>query len=52
MIHQRTLKAQYYFDTIYNIFGSGKDEKKCIEILHEFTGAVIRRHNLILTSLF
>nr|CDP98748.1 Bm2409, isoform c [Brugia malayi] len=41
IIHQRTLKAHFYFDTIYNIFGSGKDESKCTEILHEFTGAAI-----------
>lgn len=46
MIHQRTLKAHFYLDTIYNIFGSGKEEKKCTEILHEFTGTVIWRHSL------
>lgn len=45
LIHQRTLKAHFYIDTIYNMFGSGKDEKKCTEILHEFTAAVIWQHN-------
>ncbi|VDK80858.1 unnamed protein product [Onchocerca ochengi] len=48
MIHQRTLKAHFYSDIIYNMFGSGKEEKKCTEILHEFTGtAIANRKRLV-----
>ncbi|VDM97339.1 unnamed protein product [Thelazia callipaeda] len=41
MIHQRTLKAQFYSDIFNNWFGTGKEELKCIEALHEFTGVAI-----------
>lgn len=40
IIHQRTLKAHFYPDFMFNTFGYGKDEKKYIKILHEFTSKV------------
>lgn len=37
IIHQRQVKPQYYPEIIFNLFGNGKEQKKCVEILHNFT---------------
>ncbi|CAD5231104.1 unnamed protein product [Bursaphelenchus xylophilus] len=41
IIHQRQVKPFYYPDIIWNLFGYGREEKKLVNILHDFTGKVI-----------
>lgn len=49
IIHQRTIKAQYYPKIFFNLFGNGSECKKHIKILHDFTGKVF--HNFIILFL-
>ncbi|WKY11913.1 hypothetical protein Q1695_003468 [Nippostrongylus brasiliensis] len=42
IIHQRMVKPQYFPDFLFNLFGAGKEQARCIKILHDFTGSVIR----------
>ncbi|WKY11914.1 hypothetical protein Q1695_003468 [Nippostrongylus brasiliensis] len=41
IIHQRMVKPQYFPDFLFNLFGAGKEQARCIKILHDFTGSSI-----------
>ncbi|KAI1719655.1 cytochrome p450 domain-containing protein [Ditylenchus destructor] len=41
IVHQRQIKPQYYPELIFNWFGSGREQQKCVEILHNFTNKAI-----------
>lgn len=41
IIHQRQIKPIYYPEIIFNLFGNGKEQKKLVEILHNFTKKAI-----------
>ena len=40
IIHQRQIKPQYYPDFIFYTFGQGREQDKCVKILHDFTSSV------------
>uniref|UniRef100_A0A1I7XI86 Cytochrome P450 n=1 Tax=Heterorhabditis bacteriophora TaxID=37862 RepID=A0A1I7XI86_HETBA len=42
IIHQRQVLPIYYPEFIFNTFGAGREQAKCVKILHDFTGKVIR----------
>ncbi|CAD5226201.1 unnamed protein product [Bursaphelenchus okinawaensis] len=42
IIHQRQVKPFYYPDLLWNTIGYGREEKKLVDILHNFTGRVIK----------
>lgn len=41
IVHQRQVKPQYYPELVFNLFGHGKEQKKCVDILHGFTNKAI-----------
>ncbi|XGW03819.1 hypothetical protein V3C99_015176 [Haemonchus contortus] len=42
LIQKRLVKPQYYPEFLFNLFGAGREQARCVKILHEFTGNVIR----------
>ncbi|VDM62124.1 unnamed protein product [Angiostrongylus costaricensis] len=42
IVQQRQVKPQYYPEFLFNLIGDGKEQARCVKILHEFTGNVIR----------
>ncbi|KAE9412922.1 hypothetical protein Angca_003777 [Angiostrongylus cantonensis] len=42
IVQQRQVKPQYYPESLFNLIGDGKEQARCVKILHEFTGNVIR----------
>ncbi|KAL3084185.1 hypothetical protein niasHT_039311 [Heterodera trifolii] len=41
IIFQRIVKPQFYPEFLFNIFGAGKEQKRCVQILHDFTNKAI-----------
>ncbi|KHN83257.1 Cytochrome P450 4V2 [Toxocara canis] len=41
IVHQRTIKAHLYPTILFNLFGKGREQRKCIETLHAFTSKAI-----------
>uniref|UniRef100_A0A7E4W9V8 Cytochrome P450 n=1 Tax=Panagrellus redivivus TaxID=6233 RepID=A0A7E4W9V8_PANRE len=41
IIHQRQIKPQYYPDIIFNLFGAGAEQSRCVKILKDFTSKAI-----------
>ncbi|VDK19879.1 unnamed protein product [Anisakis simplex] len=41
IVHQRTIKPQFYPRFLFDLFGEGQNEKKCVKELHEFTRKAI-----------
>ena len=37
IIHQRQVKPFLYPDFLFNLFGYGREQKKHVKILHDFT---------------
>uniref|UniRef100_A0A914XXN3 Cytochrome P450 n=1 Tax=Panagrolaimus superbus TaxID=310955 RepID=A0A914XXN3_9BILA len=50
IIHQRQIKPQYYPDIIFNLFGAGSDQKKCVKLLHEFTTTAIEKRKALIQA--
>ncbi|PIO72742.1 hypothetical protein TELCIR_05314 [Teladorsagia circumcincta] len=42
IIQKRLVKPQYYPEFLFNLIGAGREQARCVKILHEFTGNVIR----------
>uniref|UniRef100_A0A0M3HKT2 Transposase n=1 Tax=Ascaris lumbricoides TaxID=6252 RepID=A0A0M3HKT2_ASCLU len=40
IVHQRTIKAHFYPNILFNLFGMGREQEKCIKTLHDFTSKV------------
>uniref|UniRef100_A0A0K0D170 Cytochrome P450 n=1 Tax=Angiostrongylus cantonensis TaxID=6313 RepID=A0A0K0D170_ANGCA len=40
IVQQRQVKPQYYPESLFNLIGDGKEQARCVKILHEFTGNV------------
>ncbi|VDN26962.1 unnamed protein product, partial [Cylicostephanus goldi] len=38
----RQVNPQYYPEFLFNLIGDGKEQARCVKILHDFTGNVIR----------
>uniref|UniRef100_A0A915EL41 Cytochrome P450 n=1 Tax=Ditylenchus dipsaci TaxID=166011 RepID=A0A915EL41_9BILA len=48
IVHQRIIKPLFYPELIFYLFGDGKEQKKCVEILHNFTKeAIVARQKLM-----
>uniref|UniRef100_A0A914HH46 Cytochrome P450 monooxygenase n=1 Tax=Globodera rostochiensis TaxID=31243 RepID=A0A914HH46_GLORO len=41
IIHQRMIKPQFYPEFLFNLFGAGKEQQRCVQILHDFTNKAI-----------
>lgn len=48
IIHQRQVKPFLYPEFMFNIFGHGKEQKKHVKILHDFTNKVYFQLTIIL----
>ncbi|CAJ0582832.1 unnamed protein product, partial [Mesorhabditis spiculigera] len=47
LLHKRMINPQYYPDFIFNLFGEGREQKKCVKVLHDFTNkAIVARKKL------
>uniref|UniRef100_A0A915AGJ0 Uncharacterized protein n=1 Tax=Parascaris univalens TaxID=6257 RepID=A0A915AGJ0_PARUN len=48
IVHQRTIKAHFYPNILFYLFGMGREQEKCIKILHDFTSkAIMDRKKLV-----
>ncbi|CAD5231102.1 unnamed protein product [Bursaphelenchus xylophilus] len=48
IVHQRQVKPFYYPEPIWQLFGYGKEQKKIVDILHEFTNrAIVQRRKVV-----
>ncbi|CAJ0589978.1 unnamed protein product [Cylicocyclus nassatus] len=42
LLQKRQVNPQYYPEFLFNLIGDGKEQARCVKILHDFTGNVIR----------
>lgn len=42
IIQKRMVKPQYYPEFLFNLIGAGREQTRCVEILHDFTRGVIQ----------
>ncbi|KAF8386607.1 cyp-42A1 [Pristionchus pacificus] len=42
IVFRRQLAPQYYPEFLFRWFGEGREQEKCVKILHDFTGTAIR----------
>lgn len=40
IIQKRMVKPQYYPEFLFNLIGAGREQTRCVEILHDFTRGV------------
>jgi len=48
IIHQRQIKPQYYPDFIFYTLGEGREQDKCVKILHDFTSSAIEKRKALM----
>ncbi|EPB71359.1 hypothetical protein ANCCEY_09544 [Ancylostoma ceylanicum] len=42
ILQNRQVKPQYYPEFLFNLIGDGREQAKCVKVLHDFTSSVIR----------
>ena len=42
IVHQRQVNPHLYSELMWNIFGFGREQRRLVKVLHDFTGTVIR----------
>uniref|UniRef100_A0A914N469 Uncharacterized protein n=1 Tax=Meloidogyne incognita TaxID=6306 RepID=A0A914N469_MELIC len=48
IIQDRIIRPQYYPEILFNLFGDGKEQKRCVKALHDFTGnAILARKQMM-----